>query len=215
MSLNIRKDDWTGILLYWLFSRIDEYILHDPTKYYDATLILNTKNQFCKYEYTKINGNGDFENTIKKIQDILKPCNTPTDIYKAVYSLFYVGTVEIIPNKGLLVNSRSTGEKYIIPQNYKKKKIYIVSYNNGEIDLRQKYICHLCELVHCKQWQFFNENLCRMTNENSQGKSAIFKYNDFEFDWGIFVWHKGKNLIDCPYNEDTLKFLFDGMKKLC
>ena len=91
MSLNIRKNDWSGILLYWLFEHVDEMILHDPTRYYDQSLIINAKNEFCKYEYTKIQGNGDFENVIKKIQSLLEPCLTPTDIYKAICALFYTG----------------------------------------------------------------------------------------------------------------------------
>ena len=188
-------------------------ILHDPTRYYDQSLIINAKNEFCKYEYTKIQGNGDFENVIKKIQSLLEPCLTPTDIYKAICALFYMGLMEIIPNKGLVVNSSSTGEKYIIPQKYKKKQAYIVTYCNGEIDLRPKYICHLCELVYCHKREFFTENLCRMTNEDVQGKAPVFKYKDFEFEWGIFVWHEGKKLIDCPYDEAALKFIFNGMKQ--
>ena len=212
MSLNIRQDDWAGILLYWLFSHIDEMILHDPTRHYDQSVIINAKNQFCNYKYTKINGDGDFENQIKNMQITLSPCNTPNGIYKIICDWFYLGILAIIPNKGLVINSSFSGKKYIIPQKYKKKKVYIVTYNNG-LDLRKKYICHLCELVHCKQWQFFNKSLCRLANDFDDSISASsFKYNDFKFDWGIFVWHKGSKLIDCPYNDEALKFVFESMR---
>lgn len=78
--------------------------------------------------------------------------------------------------------------------------------------MRQKYICHLCELVYCKQWQFFNDELTRLANDDVRAyDNPPFRYKDFEFDWGIFVWHKRCELIDCPYDEGALKFLFERM----
>lgn len=121
MSLNIRKDDWAGILLYWLFRQIDEYILHNPTKYYDDTLIAHAKNEFCKYEYTKINGDGDFEKQIKAMQGALDACRTPNDIYVAICGWFYTGMLEIIPNKGLVITSVS-GENTSYRRNTRRER---------------------------------------------------------------------------------------------
>lgn len=194
-----------------IFSLIDQWLLHSPlvNDFNVRTTLLGTVKHFC--EYVNLKEDTDYAHTIQYMQSRMNK-RTCKDVHKAACSLFFEDVLKFTPN-GLVIKSKDTSRMYLLPyKEYKAKDLVLIGKTLGnEISIRHKECHHLCELVHFDTLRDFKPGMTYLGHQVPEDTTPMFKYNEWEWNWGYFVWHHGPVIMNCPYNDKSLQLIFEGM----